>query len=188
MFRGQSWSGEGTRTLWKSEGTHTESGDKAKTFTPHVKACWGQKHECSLNRVHAGRERGLSTLVPLFCTSILAVMLQKVVAVSMIGRALVLFFNLVPWARGRKKTYTIMQVSFSLVICLLHFPWEILTEDLKLSKKKRPNTRINTNKRNLSAQIQRAASAVCRCWFLQVFQFLQHWTQSEVLKANCIST
>lgn len=103
-----------------------------------MKACWGQKHECSLNRVHAGRERGLSTLVPLFCTSILAVMLQKVVAVSMIGRALVLFFNLIPWARGRKKkTYTIMQVSFSLVICLLHFPWEILTEDLKLSKKKK---------------------------------------------------
>lgn len=145
MSRGQSRSAEGTRrTLWKLEGTHTESGDKAKTFTPHVKACWGQKHECSLNRVHAGRERGLSTLVPLFCTSILAVMLQKVVAVSMIGRALVLFFNLIPWARGKKNTYIHHHESvFQLGYLLTPLPWEMLTEDLKLNLKKK-----NTNKTN----------------------------------------
>lgn len=68
---------------------------------------WGQRHECTLSWVHAGQERGLSTLVPLFCTGILAVMLQKVVAVSMVGRTLVLFFNFIPWAREGKTENTI---------------------------------------------------------------------------------
>lgn len=105
---------------------HIKSGDKAKTFTPHVKACWGQKHECSLNWVHAGRERGLSTLVPLFCTSILAVMLQQMVTVSMIGRALVLFFNLIPWAgEGKERKYhygSLFQLGYLLTLLLMRDP------------------------------------------------------------------
>lgn len=47
-------------------------------------------------------------------------MLQKVVAVSMVGRALVLFFNLIPWAREGKKENTIIKVFFSLDIHSLH--------------------------------------------------------------------
>lgn len=153
-----------------------------------MKACWGQKHECSLNRVHAGRERGLSTLVPLFCTSILAVMLQKVVAVSMIGRALVLFFNLIPWARGRKKTYTIMQVSFSLVICLLHFPWEILTEDLKLSKKKKDPTQESTRTKETYLHRSREQQVLCAgADFSKSFSSC-NTEPSPVLKGNRIPT
>lgn len=78
-------------------------------------------------------------------------MLQQVVAVSMIGRALVLFFNLIPWARGggKKKKIPSMKVSFSLDICSLHFSREILTEGLNQTKTPR-----------LSARIQKAAGVV----------------------------
>lgn len=47
-------------------------------------------------------------------------MLQKVVAVSVVGRALVLFFNLIPWAREGKKENTIINISFGLDIHSLH--------------------------------------------------------------------
>lgn len=67
-----------------------------------------------------GERGGLSTLVPLFCTGVLAVMLQQVVAVSMVVRALVLFFNLIPWARKGKKENTIRKVSFSFDTHSLH--------------------------------------------------------------------
>lgn len=50
-------------------------------------------------------------------------MLQQVVAVSMIGRALVLFFNLIPWAReGKKRKYhheSLFQLGYLLAPLLM---------------------------------------------------------------------
>lgn len=53
-------------------------------------------------------------------------MLQKVVAVSMVGRTLVLFFNLIPWAReGKKRKHhheSLFQLGYSLSPCLMKDP------------------------------------------------------------------
>lgn len=72
--------------------------------------------------------------VPLLRAGILAVMLQQVVAVSMIGRALVLFFNLIPWARGGKERKYHCESLFWL--CYLLTP-ELVAE---------PNRQPNANK------------------------------------------
>lgn len=71
-----------------------------------------------MNRVHAGDAGGPCMLVPLLCAGILAVMLQQVVAVPVIGRALVLLFNVIPWA-GEKGNITRPGDVF-MMICSFH--------------------------------------------------------------------